>query len=48
MDYNKVRCPQAERVFANDVTMTFHECMTEEHVLLMAKAIEKVARHYAA
>jgi dTDP-4-amino-4,6-dideoxygalactose transaminase len=47
MDYTKVRCPQAEEVFATDVTLTFHEGMTEEHVLLMAKAIEKVARHYA-
>ena len=47
MDYTKVSCPKAEEILATDVTLTFHESMTEEHVLLMAKAIEKVARAYA-
>ncbi len=47
MDYTKVNCPKAEEILATDVTLTFHECITEEHVLLMAKAIEKVARAYA-
>lgn len=47
MDYTKVKCPNAEKIWATDVTLTFHECMTEEHVLLMAKAVAKVARHYA-
>lgn len=48
MDYTKVKCPKAEEIFATDVTLTFHESMTEEHVLGIAKAIAKVARHYAA
>jgi len=48
MDYTKHCCPEAEAIHQTGIRLPIHEGMTEEHILAVAKAIEKVARHYAA
>jgi dTDP-4-amino-4,6-dideoxygalactose transaminase len=48
MDYTKCHCPQAEAFLQSAVVLNLFESMTEDYVLAMAKAVEKVARHYAA
>lgn len=47
MDYSKHRNPEAEAILATSIRVTIHEKMTEEYILAVAKAIEKVARYYA-
>lgn len=47
MDYTKENCPEAEAILQTGVRVTIHEAMTEEYILSVAKAIRKVARHYA-
>jgi perosamine synthetase len=47
MDYSKHRCPEAEAILATGIRVRIHEAMTEEHVLGVAEAVEKVARHFA-
>ena len=48
MDFTKHKCPEAEAILATGVRVPIYEYMTEEYILDVAKAIEKVARHYAA
>ncbi len=48
MDYSKHSCPEAEAIHKTGIRLPIHEGMTEEYILAVAKAIEKVARHYAA
>jgi len=47
MDYTKQSCPEAEAIYQTGVHLPLHQGMTEEYILGAAKAIEKVARHYA-
>jgi len=47
MDYSKVKCPEAEAILATGIRVTIHEGMSEEYILDVAKAIEKVAKHFA-
>jgi perosamine synthetase len=48
MDFSKHKCPEAEAILATGIRTPIQEDMTEEYVLDVAKAIQKVARHYAA
>lgn len=48
MDYSKHQCPEAEAILKTGIRITLHEGMTEEYILQVAAAIEKVARHFAA
>jgi dTDP-4-amino-4,6-dideoxygalactose transaminase len=48
MDFSKHSCPEAEAILKTGVRMTIHEAMTEKYILGAAKAIKKVAQHYAA
>jgi len=48
MDYTRVRCPEAEAIHQTGIRLSLHEHMTEEYILDVAAAIQKVARHYAA
>lgn len=48
MDFTKHKCPNAESLLVEGIRVPILEHMTEEYVLGVAKAIQKVARHYAA
>ena len=48
MDFTKHKCPEAEAILATGIRVTITEDMTEEYILGVAAAIQKVARHYAA
>jgi hypothetical protein len=48
MDYGKVKLPEAESIRDSVANMRVFESMDEEYVRQMARAIRKVARHYAA
>jgi len=48
MDFSKHQCPEAEAILKTGIRVTIHEHMTEEYILDVAAAIQKVARHYAA
>lgn len=48
MDFTKHKCPEAEAILADSIRVTINENMTDEYILCVASAIEKVARHYAA
>ncbi|SIO22356.1 dTDP-4-amino-4,6-dideoxygalactose transaminase [Singulisphaera sp. GP187] len=47
MDYAKVSCPEAEAILKTGVRITIHEGMSEDYVLSLAAAVQKVATHYA-
>jgi len=47
MDYTKVRCPEAEAIHQTCIRLPLHEGMTEDYIQDTARAIEKVAKHYA-
>jgi dTDP-4-amino-4,6-dideoxygalactose transaminase len=47
MDFSKHRCSEAEAILATGIRVTINEHMTEEYMLSVAAAIQKVARHYA-
>lgn len=47
MDYTRVHCPVAEAVLADAVTLRIHFGQSEEWVRQAARAIRKVAAHYA-
>jgi perosamine synthetase len=47
MDYSKHKCPEAESILTTMIRVTIHEHMTEDYMLSVAAAIQKVARHYA-
>lgn len=48
MDFSKHKCPEAEALLKTMIRVTIREHMTEDYILHVAKAIQKVARHYAA
>jgi dTDP-4-amino-4,6-dideoxygalactose transaminase len=48
MDYAGVRCPVAEATLEDGVRVTIHQGMDEDWILDVARAIRKVATHYAA
>ena len=48
MDFTKHKCPNAESLLTEGIRVPIQESMTEEYVLSVAKAIQKVARRYAA
>ncbi|MGQ9574637.1 MAG: DegT/DnrJ/EryC1/StrS family aminotransferase [Thermoguttaceae bacterium] len=48
MDFSKHRCPEAEAILKTCIRVTIHEHMTEQYILEVAAAIQKVVRHYAA
>lgn len=47
MDFTKHKCPEAEAILATMCRVNLKEYMTEEYILGIAAAIEKVAKHYA-
>lgn len=48
MDYSKHQTREAEAILQTGIRITIHEAMTEDHIVSVAEAIRKVARHYAA
>ncbi len=48
MDYSKHKCPEAEAILEDSIRVSINEHMTEQYILDVAAAIDKVARHYAA
>jgi dTDP-4-amino-4,6-dideoxygalactose transaminase len=47
MDFTKHKCPNAESMCTEGIRVPIYEYMTEEYILGVANAIQKVARHYA-
>jgi len=47
MDFTKHKCPNAESLLVDGIRVYIKEYMTEEYILQVAEAIQKVARHYA-
>jgi dTDP-4-amino-4,6-dideoxygalactose transaminase len=47
MDFSKHKCPVAESMLTAGIRVPIYEYMTEEYILEVATAIQKVARHYA-
>jgi len=47
MDFTKHKCPNAESMLVEGIRVHIKEYMTEEYILGVAEAIQKVARHYA-
>ena len=47
MDFSKHSCPEAEAILKSGIRITIHEGMTDEYILDVAKAIRKVAAHFA-
>ena len=48
MDFTKHKCPEAEAILVTGIRVSITEHMTEEYILSVAAAIEKVARYFAA
>jgi dTDP-4-amino-4,6-dideoxygalactose transaminase len=48
MDFTQHKCPEAEAILESGIRVTIREYMTEEYILQVAAAINKVARYYAA
>jgi len=48
MDYTRVRCPETEAILKTCVRFGVNEAMTEDDIRAVAKAVRKVAKHYAA
>jgi dTDP-4-amino-4,6-dideoxygalactose transaminase len=47
MDFTKHKCPNAESLLTEGIRVPVYEYMTEEYILGVAEAIQKVAGHYA-
>jgi len=47
MDFTKHKCPEVEAILKTGIRVTIEEHMTEEYILEVAAAIEKVVMHYA-
>ncbi len=47
MDFTKHKCPNAESLLVDGIRVYIKEYMTEEYILGVAAAIQKVARHFA-
>jgi dTDP-4-amino-4,6-dideoxygalactose transaminase len=48
MDYRTVRCPAAETLLADGISLPINPAMTDEWIDQTADALAKVARHFAA
>jgi dTDP-4-amino-4,6-dideoxygalactose transaminase len=48
MDYTKVKCPETEAILKTCILFRVNEAMDEDYIRLIAKAVRKVAAHYAA
>jgi perosamine synthetase len=48
MDYSRHKCAEAEAILATGIRVTIDEHMSDEYILQVAAAIQKVARHFAA
>jgi len=48
MDYSKIKLPEAESILATCSNFPIHEGMDENYIRDVARAIRKVAKHYAA
>ncbi|MDB6026472.1 MAG: putative PLP-dependent enzyme involved in cell wall biosis [Verrucomicrobiales bacterium] len=47
MDYNQVKCPEAEAILKDCLRVTIHESMDEPYMLEVGAAVRKVAKHFA-
>jgi dTDP-4-amino-4,6-dideoxygalactose transaminase len=47
MDFSQHKCPNAETMLTEGIRVPIYEYMTEDYILGVAEAIQKVARHYA-
>ncbi len=47
MDFTRHSCPIAESMLTEGIRVPIYEYMTEDYILEVATAIQKVARHYA-
>jgi perosamine synthetase len=48
MDFSTHKCSEAEAILATGIRVTIDEHMSEEYILQVGSAIQKVARHFAA
>ena len=48
MDYTKVKCPVTEEILKTCMLFRVNEAMDEEYIRAVARAVRKVAKHYAA
>jgi dTDP-4-amino-4,6-dideoxygalactose transaminase len=48
MDYTKVKCAETEAILKTCMLFRVNEAMDEDYIRLVAKAVRKVAKHYAA
>lgn len=48
MDYTKVECPVTEEILKTCMLFRLNEAMDEEYIRAVARAVRKVAKHYAA
>lgn len=48
MDYTQVKCPETEAILETCLRFGINEAMDEDYIRLVAKAVRKVAKHYAA
>ena len=47
MDYTKVKCPETEAILKTCMLFRVTEAMDEDYIRQVAKAVRKVAKHYA-
>ena len=47
MDYTTVKCPETEAILKTCMLFRVNEAMDEDYIRLVAKAVRKVAKHYA-
>lgn len=47
MDYAKVKCPVTEEILKTCMLFRLNEAMDEDYIRAVAKAVRKVAKHYA-
>jgi dTDP-4-amino-4,6-dideoxygalactose transaminase len=47
MDYTKVKCPETEAILKTCMLFRVNEAMDEDYIRSVAKAVRKVAKHYA-
>ena len=48
MEYTKVKCPETEAILKTCMRFQVNEAMDEDYIRSVAKAVRKVAKHYAA
>ena len=48
MDYTKVKLPETEAILKTCILFRVNEAMDEDYIRLIARAVRKVAAHYAA